>query len=160
MTHTRGDLIIAHGLKYLGHEEAPIGSNTDHGGTIDVLQAHYGLHGEAWCAMFVGWVIATTPHLDKPFLQRAAGCIAPGTATTWANAQRSGWAHPKGAGLPVGSLFIKPGDAGHVGFVRRQLGGGRFESLEGNSGDGVRSRERSWADGWMGICIVGTGKPL
>ena len=123
---------------------------------VDACQRMYGLQGVPWCACFVGYVIANSK-ADSKFKGVASEIIDPYTGTIWDRARKRGLTHPGSGSVPEGSLFILPGK--HVGLVWRTLNDGTFISIEGNSGDAVRSNRRAWADGWSAIILPNTGTP-
>lgn len=109
-----------------------------------------------WCSEFVRWIykhegvnIASAPGKPGTGITAAAGSSRP-----WAEAR--GLFHPAGDGYKP-----KPGDAivwatydskggyvkGHVGLVRKIMPNGTLHTVEGNSSDAVRLKERALVNG-------------
>lgn len=151
---TNGQKVVAQGLTYLGDREGPPNRSGDP--IVDACQRFYGLEGEPWCAMFAGFVIASSS-ADSDYKLAAAEVMHPATAIMAERADKRGWHVPGGAWVPPGALFIIPGR--HVGFVTQSFRDGSFATLEGNSADAVRTTLRRWDDGWSAIVIPRTGMP-
>lgn len=110
--------------------------------------------GVPWCACFAGYVIAVSA-ASAEFKQSSAAVMSPSTALLYERAHANGWVERGDSHTPPGSLFVIPGR--HVGFVWQAYRDGTFLTIEGNSGDAVRSNRRSWDDGWEAIVLPRTG---
>lgn len=104
--------------------------------------------------MFCGYVIATSK-AGADFKASAKRVLSPSTALLYEAAHREGWVSRGDAHTPPGSMFIIPGL--HVGFVWEAYHDGTFLTVEGNSGNAVRSNRRAWDDGWEAITLPRTG---
>jgi len=129
--------------KEIGTIEKPLNSNKTKYGKW------FGFDGVAWCGMFVSWVYANAGYqLPKiGFTKGFAGC-------------QTGYNHFKNAGELTQTpkegdivLFDWNGDGrfDHTGIFVKDLGNGKFESIEGNTAIGndsnggkVMRRERSY----------------
>ena len=154
MSISNGQYTLREALGYLGSMEGPPNRSGDP--IVDECQAMYGLQGVPWCACFVGYCIAKSEAAAK-YKKDAATIINPSTAVMVDKAQRKGWYGGVSRNTKPGDLFIIDGK--HVGFINALLSGNRFQTVEGNANDGVRSYVRSWADGWRVISIPGVGSP-
>jgi len=135
--------IIEIALGEIGIEEVPANSNNTKYGEW------FGWNGVAWCAQFVSWVYANAGYqLPKiGFTKGFAGC-------------QTGYNHFKNAGEITNTpkegdivLFDWNGDGrfDHTGIFVKDLGNGKFESIEGNTAIGndsnggkVMRRERNY----------------
>jgi cell wall-associated NlpC family hydrolase len=131
----KGVKALAEAVKHVGVKESPKGSNRQKFG------AWFGVNGVPWCAEFVSF------------------CFNVGAGVVLGKGARGPGVYPKGvtyvptleawlrsSGRWVGRVAPQPGDlaifnwdggvADHVGIVKRYLGGGKFESVEGNTGIG------------------------
>lgn len=117
--------VVARALSQVGQIEHPMGSNRTIYGKL------YGMDGNAWCAMFIWWVI-----------NYLAIALIPKTAWTPALAD---WAKKRGILRPANSaaklgdivLFQMPGPnrVNHVGLiVRNRAEGAPLYCVEGNTG--------------------------
>jgi len=154
MAISNGQQTLRKALSYLGSMEGPPNRSGDP--IVDECQALYGLAGVPWCACFVGYCIAKSDAAAK-YKKDAATIINPSTAVMVDKARRKGWYGGVSRNTKPGDLFIIDGK--HVGFINALLTGNRFQTVEGNANDGVRSYVRSWADGWRVISIPGVGAP-
>ena len=152
---SNGQKTLRKASRYLGAMESPPGSNRGKG-IVDDCQALYGLQGVPWCACFVGYCIAESD-ADAAYKRNAKSVVHPSTAEMVRRARAKGWYTTGNARTRPGDLFII--DGRHVGFVNRVRNDGRFETIEGNASDGVRSLLRAWSDGWRVISIPGVGAP-
>ena len=154
MSISNGQYTLRQALGYLGSMEGPPNRSGDP--IVDECQAMYGLQGVPWCACFVGYCIAKS-EADAKYKAAAKTVVNPSTAVMVDKAQRKGWYGGVSRNTKPGDLFIIDGK--HVGFINALLSGNRFQTVEGNANDGVRSYVRSWADGWRVISIPGVGSP-
>jgi hypothetical protein len=154
MSISNGQYTLREALGYLGSMEGPPNRSGDP--IVDECQAMYGLQGVPWCACFVGYCIAKS-EADAKYKAAAKTVVNPSTAVMVDKAQRKGWYGGVSRNTKPGDLFIIDGK--HVGFINALLSGNRFQTVEGNANDGVRSYVRSWADGWRVISIPGVGSP-
>jgi len=154
MSISNGQYTLREALSYLGSMEGPPNRSGDP--IVDECQAMYGLQGVPWCACFVGYCIAKS-QADAKYKAAAKTVVNPSTAVMVDKAQRKGWYGGVSRNTKPGDLFIIDGK--HVGFINALLSGNRFQTVEGNANDGVRSYVRSWADGWRVISIPGVGSP-
>lgn len=127
----------------IGVEEMPANSNETKYGKW------FGLDGVAWCGMFVSWVYANAgfPLGNIGFKKGFAGC-----QTAFSHYRSTGeiTQNPKEGDIV---LFDWNGDGryDHTGIFLRDLGNGKFETIEGNTAIGndsnggkVMRRERSY----------------
>lgn len=119
------------------------------GNNMTKYGADLGNNGVAWCGIFVAWCLkyggSELPSFNYP------------SALMYAYAaENNGWGtyHAQGSGyIPKrGDLFVRCYRSGlthhedaHVGFVRYDSDGVTFETVEGNSGDMVRSQQTNVA---------------
>lgn len=109
----------------------------------------FGVNGVAWCAMFVSWVYANAGYAlgNIGYSKGFAGC-----QTAYVHFKNSGelTQHPTEGDIV---LFDWNGDGrfDHVGLFIRDLGNGKFETIEGNTAVGndsnggkVMRRERNY----------------
>lgn len=132
---SKGVRALAEAVKHVGVREQPAGSNRNPFGKW------FGVDGVPWCAEFVSYAfsVGAAVTICKGF--KAPGCYPQGCAyvpTLEAWLRQSGqWA---------GRVAPKPGDiaifnwdggvADHVGIVEKNLGGGLFQTIEGNTAVG------------------------
>ena len=127
-------LTIAQGE--IGQAEQPPGSN-DSPRIAEYRTATQGASaGQPWCAYFVSWAAAQA---GAPLGDNGQGLGSVAQITDWA--QRTGRL------LPVGET-PRPGDlilfgTHHVGIVESVGADGTITTVEGNSGNAVRRRERA-----------------
>lgn len=135
--------IIEIALGEIGVTEVPENSNKTKYG------AWFGLDGFAWCGMFVSWVYANAGYAlgNIGYSKGFAGC-----QTAFIHFKNSGeiTQHPKEGDIV---LFDWNGDGrfDHTGIFVKDLGNGKFESIEGNTAMGndsnggkVMRRERNY----------------
>jgi cell wall-associated NlpC family hydrolase len=136
---TKGAKALAEALKHLGVKESPAGSNRQPFGVW------FGVDGVAWCAIFTSscFEIGAGVVLGKG-LTAAAGGYPKGIAYV---PTLEAWLRTTGQW--IGRAAPQPGDiaifnwdggvADHVGIVKAYLGGGKFQTVEGNTGIGADS---------------------
>jgi hypothetical protein len=130
---------LAFARSHLLHEENPIGSNRsrliDRWGRPYGSPQRKGQPGWPWCGVFVGACL------------RAGGLVVPDgiiytpTGLGWARAGTNGFQKgliPPAEARPGDLVYFDfdtadPEPADHVGLVERNLGGGRLQTLEGNT---------------------------
>ncbi len=123
---TTANDILSVARKEVGTKESPPNSNRTKYGRW------YGLDGYAWCMMFVQWV----------FAQCGAGALLPvktASCTELMNAARK-----KGlwvtSGYQPGDVLIfdweRDGVPDHTGILEKALGGGKLQTIEGNTAVG------------------------
>ena len=131
---------LARARRFVGLAEDPPGSNRTPFGRW------FGADGEPWCAIFlsycfkVGAGIVLCGGVEGPGVT-PRGCAYVPTLARWLR-DTGQWVE---AGPKPGDIAIFDWDGGepdHAGIVERDLGGGRFTTIEGNSGDRVARRER------------------
>lgn len=125
--------------KHIGVQEEPKGSNKQKFGVW------FGVNGVPWCNIFVSYcfsvgagytIVEGFPGGRGAGIYKGKGCAYVPTTEAWLRA----------TGTWVGRSTPLPGDiaiynwdgreADHIGIVMRDLGGGRFEAIEGNTGEG------------------------
>lgn len=133
--------IIEIATREIGIVEVPENSNKTKYGEW------FGLDGVAWCGMFVSWVYyhAGLPLGNVGFTKGFAGC-----QTAYKHFKKEITQHPQQGDIV---LFDWNGDGrfDHTGIFVRDLGNGKFETIEGNTAIGndsnggkVMRRERSY----------------
>lgn len=133
-----GESALAEAVKHIGKTERPAGSNRSEFGRW------FGVDGVPWCAIFVSYCFATGADYLIADGFKGAGCYPNGctyvpTAEAWLRA--TGMWKGKTTPLP-GDIAIFNWDGGvpdHVGIVEKYLGGGKFDSVEGNTSLGNNS---------------------
>lgn len=139
-----GSKIVEIALKEEGYYESPVNSNKTKYGQW------FGFDGVAWCAMFVSWCYhnAGFPLGNIGFKKGFAGCQ---TGFTYWLKSGEITATPKEGDIV---LFDWNGDKryDHTGIFIKDLGGGFFQSVEGNTsstnqsnGGQVQIRKRSYS---------------
>jgi hypothetical protein len=136
---------LAVARRQLGVAEVPPGSNrTPYG-------RWFGADGEPWCAIFLSYCfvrgagIVLCGGVDGPGVA-ARGCAYVPTLEGWLRDTRQ-WL--EGEPLKPGDIAIFDWDGGepdHCGLVVRDLGGGSFLTIEGNTENRVARRTRSATD--------------
>jgi hypothetical protein len=144
-----GEKALAEAAQYIGVKEKPMNSNRTQFGRW------FGVDGVAWCNIFVSYCFfhGAGKVIAKGF--KGAGCYPNGctyvpTTEAWLRATGQ-WicrADPQ-----PGDIAIFNWDGGvpdHIGLVEKNLGGGRFQTIEGNTAVGndsnggeVMRRERT-----------------
>lgn len=136
-----GELALAEAAKHIGLKEDPPGSNRT------MFGEWFGLNGYAWCNMFVSYCFAVGAKyvIADGFpghgngIRKGKGCAYVPTTEAWLRT----------TGMWVGRAAPMRGDIAifnwdghepdHIGIVARDLGGGAFEAIEGNTGVGNNS---------------------
>ena len=145
-----GRRALAEAIRHIGVRESPAGSNRTKFG------AWFGVDGVPWCNIFVSYCFKVGADYTICAGYNGAGTHPNGCAYVPAT---EAWL--RSAGFWVGRGAPEPGDivifnwdhAGvpeHIGIVEKDLGGGRFQTVEGNTAVGndsnggqVMRRERS-----------------
>jgi hypothetical protein len=130
-----GQLALAEALKHLGETERPADSNKT------AFGKWFGVDGVPWCNIFVSYCFVVGAKYVICAGYKGAGVYANGCTfvpTTEAWLRASGmW---KGATTPMpGDIAIYNWDGGapdHIGIVEADLGGGKFNAIEGNTAVG------------------------
>ena len=99
--------------------------------------------GEPWCAAFVGFVLKTVEDTFQALEIEAQPCaltLSEHVMTMWAKAPADKkLSKPEVGSLVVWQMYSKEGKAtgsGHIGLVTRLIGE-KFETVEGNTNDGL-----------------------
>lgn len=131
-----GQKALLEAVKHIGAKEQPAGSNRTQFGKW------FGVDGVPWCAIFASYcfVLGSGQVLGKGLAPSAGGykmgvAYVP-TLEAWLRA-RGDWVG-RTSPLP-GDIAIFNWDGGvadHTGIVEKYLGGGKFTSVEGNTGVG------------------------
>jgi len=137
-----GPRALAQARKFVGVSEHPPGSNRT------LFGRWYGVDGEPWCAIFLSYCFKVGAGIVLCGGSEGAGVTANGCSYV---PTLMGWLRATGqwvaAGRPrPGDIVVfnwDGGEADHAGIVERDLGGGRFGSIEGNSADQVARREHA-----------------
>jgi hypothetical protein len=117
-------------LTQLGKGETPPGSN------CQVFSRYFGAKCQYWCADFVSWAIDSVSNQNKKLPWSNPSAVS--SILDWARKNDKLVKTPK-----PGDIFILKGNGvSHTGFVRF-VRGNSFTTVEGNSGDKVRSLTRS-----------------
>lgn len=125
---------LAQAEKLVGIME--VGGNNMGRQVLEIIRANGGTSPESWCGDFVAWAYR---HTGSKVVQR-------------------GWAAVRFLGFLTGMRIVsydqaQPGDIvcftfDHTGLLRRKLGAGQIETVEGNTGrSGAVSDSRSGGDG-------------
>ena len=132
---TIGQNALTEALKHLGTKESPSNSNKTAFGTW------FGVNGVAWCNIFVSYCFAIgAKYVICSGFKGAGvypnGCTYVPTTEAWLRATGM-W---KGVTTPMaGDIAIYNWDGGvpdHIGIVEQDLGGGKFNAIEGNTAVG------------------------
>jgi hypothetical protein len=133
-----GGKALAEAIKHIGTTERPAESNRTQFGKW------FGVDGVPWCAIFVSFCFGKGAHYVIAAGFKGAGCYPKGctyvpTVESWLRATGM-W---KGRTTPLpGDIAIFNWDGGvpdHIGIVEKYLGGGQFDSVEGNTSFGNNS---------------------
>jgi CHAP domain/Putative peptidoglycan binding domain len=147
MSNTADD-VLRTARSQIGYREGPNNANK--------YGAAYGMNNVAWCQQFVWWV----------FRQAGAGAQMPKTAVTrvaypWYRKNRAvvslANARPGDVVWFDYSTALKP--VSHVGIVEKNLGGGRIQTIEGNTNE---AGSRTGGGVWRKVRasnIVAIGRP-
>jgi len=135
-----GPKALAQARKFVGVTEHPPGSNRT------LFGRWFGADGEPWCAIFLSYCFKVGAGIvlcggTSDTGVTANGCAYVPTLASWLRA--TGQWRDTGPPRP-GDIVVfnwNGGEADHAGIVERNLGGGRFSSIEGNSDDQVARRE-------------------
>jgi hypothetical protein len=130
---------LAQAQRFVGVNEEPPGSNRTQFGRW------FGADGEPWCAMFLSYCFklgagvvlcggAAGPGVNEH------GCAYVPTLERWLRDTGQWITGPPRAG-DIAVFDWDGGEPDHAGIVERNLGGGRFVSIEGNTGGHVARRE-------------------
>jgi hypothetical protein len=132
---TLGAEALAEALRHVGKKEQPINSNKTEFGKW------FGVDAVPWCNIFVSYCFSVGAGFTVAGGYAGAGCYAKGctyvpTTEAWLRA----------TGMWVGKTQPQPGDIAifnwdggvpdHIGIVEESLGGGKFNSIEGNTAVG------------------------
>lgn len=131
-----GQAALAEALRQLGVKEAPPGSNKT------IFGVWFGVDGVPWCNIFVSYCFQVGAHytigdgFQGAGMRPGKGCAYVPTTEAWLRT----------TGLWVGRTDPLPGDiaifnwdggaADHIGIVEENLGGGLFQTVEGNTAIG------------------------
>ena len=130
---TAGERVIVTASRYLGvRESAP-----NRGEHIDGWNAAWGLRGTAWCGAFAAAMFREAGVDD-------AGICHPSVAEMCRRARAKGYVWDGRSPVPSGAIWAACGV--HTCLLNAPLGGGVWSTIEGNSGDMVRTGQRSVAD--------------
>jgi hypothetical protein len=130
---------LAEARKWLGYRESPAGSNRTRFGHW------FGVDGVPWCNIFVSYCFAVGADYTLCAGFRGAGVYRRGCTyvpTTEAWLRATGMWEGRTTALP-GDIAIfnwdRAGVPEHIGLVERNLGGGRVQTIEGNTSLGNNS---------------------
>ena len=115
----------------IGYRESPPGSNANKYGEW------YGMNYAPWCAIFVTWCVVRAGH--DAFAQGARYSYVPYIEADAKSGAHGLKALGKAAGEPgdvITFQFDADANADHVGFVEENLGGGDYQTIEGNTSTG------------------------
>lgn len=131
-----GLLALAEAVKHVGLRESPPGSNRT------MFGEWFGVNGVPWCGIFVSWCFVKGANYviaDGYPGGRSVG-VFPGKGCSYVPTTEA-WLRV--TGMWIGRVAPLPGDiaiynwdggrADHIGIVSRNLGGGEFEAIEGNT---------------------------
>lgn len=130
-----GAKALAEAIKHIGVKESPAGSNRTQFGRW------FGVDGVPWCNIFVSYCFHEGAGYTICAGYKGAGVYAKGctyvpTTEAWLRATGL-WI---GRGAPqAGDIAIFNWDGGvpdHIGIVEKNLGGGQFQTVEGNTAVG------------------------
>jgi CHAP domain len=114
----------------LGYEESPAGSNHTKFGQW------YGMDYQPWCAMFVTWCAVRAG--SKALKQGARYSYVPYIEQDAKAGVNGLWDVVKTEGKPGDIITFDwdgNGSGNHVGFVELNLGGGNYQTIEGNTSE-------------------------
>jgi hypothetical protein len=135
---------LAQARRLVGVTEHPPGSNRTPFGRW------FGADGEPWCAIFLSYCfklgagVVLCGGMDGIGVS-ANGCAYVPTLERWLR-ETDQWSDGAPAAGDIAIFNWDGGAADHAGIVERNLGDGRFASIEGNSGNEVARREHAVAD--------------
>jgi cell wall-associated NlpC family hydrolase len=120
----------------IGQAEEPPGSNDSPRIAVYRSAVQGAVAGEPWCAYFVSWAAAQA---GAPLGDNGEGLGSVAQITDWA--RRTGKLLPAGATPRPGDLILF--GTHHVGIVESVAADGTITTVEGNTGDAVRRRQRA-----------------
>jgi len=120
----------------IGQAEQPPGSNDSPRIAVYRSAVRGAVAGEPWCAYFVSWAAAQA---GAPLGDNGEGLGAVAQITDWA--RRTGKLLPAGTTPRPGDLILF--GTHHVGIVESVAADGTINTVEGNTGDAVRRRQRA-----------------
>jgi hypothetical protein len=134
-----GVAALAEAAKHIGTKEQPAGSNKTEFGVW------FGVNGVAWCNIFVSYCFAVGANyiiVDNfkgghgAGIWAGKGCAYVPTTEAWLRATGMwiGRATPMAGDIAIYNW--NGGEADHIGIVSKNLGGGAFEAIEGNTSVG------------------------
>ncbi len=137
----------AAGLAAAARYELRLGFTENHSNNITPYGIWYGMNGEPWCAMFVSWCAYQAGILDR-IVPRFAYCPY---GVHWYREQgrlkaAGGYVPACGDTAFFGSRIT--GEISHTGIVV-SVTGSSVTTIEGNSGDRVRSRNYDMGDPYI-----------
>lgn len=127
-------------------------------GCIQKYGAFYGMNGVAWCAQFQWWV----------FNEARAANLIPKTAYTptfylWFQGRGQAGRAPRPGALVFYNWPDRVNRIQHVGIVEAVLGGGRIQTIEGNTTSGAAGNQSAGGGVWRRVrgtsAVVGYGYP-
>lgn len=119
----------------IGQAEQPPGSNDSPRIATYRSAVRGAIAGEPWCAYFVSWAAAQAGY---PLGENGQGYGSVSEITSWAS--RTGRLLPASATPRPGDLILF--GTHHVGIVESVASDGTITTVEGNTGDAVRRRQR------------------
>jgi CHAP domain-containing protein len=120
----------------IGQAEQPPGSNDSPRIAVYRSAVQGAVAGEPWCAYFVSWAAAQA---GAPLGDNGEGLGSVAQITDWA--RRTGKLLPANATPRPGDLILF--GTQHVGIVESVAADGTITTVEGNTGDAVRRRQRA-----------------
>jgi hypothetical protein len=134
---------LAQARRFVGVGEHPPGSNRT------AFGQWFGADGEPWCAIFLSYCFKVGAGVVLCGGMEAAGvtpngCAYVPTLERWLR-ETGQWVDTAPAAGDIVVFNWDGGPSDHAGIVERAIGGGRFTTIEGNSGDEVARRERETA---------------
>lgn len=134
-----GGRALAEALRHVGVRESPPGSNQT------MFGRWFGTNGVPWCAIFTSYCFDIGAGVVLCRGWHGAGVGPRGVAyvptlAAWLRATGRAVDEPEPGDLVV--FDWDGGEPDHAGIVIRPLGGGRIETVEGNSGDQVQRQTR------------------
>jgi hypothetical protein len=130
-----GEKALAEAATHVGETESPPGSNRTQFGRW------FGVDGVPWCNTFVSYCFFHGAGVVIAKGYNGAGCYPNGctyvpTTKTWlqTTGQWIGRADPQPGDIAI--FNWNGGVPDHIGLVERSLGGGRFQTIEGNTAVG------------------------
>jgi hypothetical protein len=135
---------LAQARRFVGVSEHPPDSNRTPFGHW------FGADGEPWCAIFLSYCFKLGAGVVlcggmEGIGVTSNGCAYGPTLERWLR-ETDQWADGTPAPGDIAIFNWDGGAADHAGIVERNLGDGRFASIEGNSGNEVARRQHAVAD--------------